>query len=66
MHNLIVKYPKTMLVLIWATLLLAMQIIPSDPRPGARVAEPTRVGHFPPGMAAVRRLAAIRYRPLGD
>jgi len=55
-----------MLVLIWATLLLAMRIIPSDPRPGARVAQPTWVGHFPPGMAAVRRLAAIRHRPIGD
>jgi len=66
MHNLIVKYPIAMLVLIWATLLLAMWIIPSDPRPGAPVAEPTRVGHFPPGMAAARRLAAIRHRPLGD
>jgi hypothetical protein len=66
MHNLIVKYPVMMLVLIWATLLLAMWITPTDPRPEVTVAEPARVGHFPPGMAAFRRLAAIRHRPLGD
>jgi hypothetical protein len=66
MHKLIVKYPVMMLVLIWATLLLAVWIIPNEPRPGGSVVQPARVSQVPPGMAAVRRLAIIRHRPLGD
>jgi hypothetical protein len=66
MHNLIVKYPVTMLVLIWATLLLAMWIIPGNPQPEVSVAERSAPGRVPPGLASVRRLIAIRHRTLAD
>jgi len=55
-----------MLVLIWATLLLAMWIIPGNPQPEVSVAERSAPGRVPPGLASVRRLIAIRHRTLAD
>lgn len=66
MRDLMAKYPVLMLVLIWATLLLAMWIVPSDPRPRPTVAAPAKAGHVAPGMAAVKRLVALRHRKMPD
>ena len=66
MHNLIFNHPVTMLVLIWAALLLAMWIIPGNPQPEVSVAEHRAPGWVPPGLASVRRLIAIRHRTLAD
>jgi hypothetical protein len=66
MRTVMAKHPVMTLVLIWATLLLAVWIIPSDPPPRATVAEPAKVGHFAPGMAAVRRLVAVRHTVMPD
>jgi hypothetical protein len=63
---LVAEHAVMMLVPIWASLLLALWLIPSDPRTAAPVAERAKAGHFATGVAAVQRLVAIRHRQMPD
>jgi hypothetical protein len=66
MGKLIAKYPMVALILIWATLVGAMWLLPGEPHPRVAAAEHSWAGTFPPGMAAVHRLIIARHRPTGD
>jgi len=65
MGKLIAKYPMVGLILIWVTLVGAVWLLPSEPRPQA-IAERAWLGNLPPGMAAVHRLIIARHRPRAD
>ena len=66
MGKLIAKYPMLALILIWATLVAAMWLLPSEPPPQALASPRAWVGSLPPGMAAVHRLIVTRQRPSAD
>jgi len=66
MGKLIAAYPMLALILIWATLVGAVWVLPSEPRPQKIAAERSWVGNLPPGMAAVHRLILARHRPIAD
>jgi hypothetical protein len=66
MGKLIGKYPMVALILIWVTLVGAVWLLPSEPRPQASAALRAWAGNLPPGMAAVHRLIVARHRPMAD
>ncbi|HXE70382.1 MAG TPA: hypothetical protein VN523_13560 [Hyphomicrobiaceae bacterium] len=66
MGKLIGKYPMLALILIWVTLVGAVWLLPSEPRPQAAAAHLAWAGKLPPGLAAVHRLIITRHRPIAD
>ena len=66
MGKLIGKYPMLALILIWVTLVGAVWLLPSEPRPQAVAAQLAWPGNLPPGLAAVHRLIITRHRPIAD
>jgi hypothetical protein len=66
MAKLIAKYPLLALILIWATLVGAVWLLPSEPRPQGLATEHFWLGTLPPGMAAVHRLIIARHRLIAD
>jgi hypothetical protein len=66
MRKLVANYPIAALILIWATLVGALWLLPSEPRPQAVAAQRAWASNLPPGMAAVHRLIIVRHRAIAD
>jgi hypothetical protein len=60
------KYPNLALILIWVTLVGAVWLLPSEPRPQIVTAQRGWAGNLPPGMTAAHRLIIARHRPIAD
>lgn len=66
MGKLIGRYPNLALILIWVTLVGAVWLLPSEPRPQILTAQRAWAGNLPSGIAAVHRLIIARHRPITD
>jgi hypothetical protein len=66
MGKLIGKYPNLALILIWVTLVGAVWLLPSEPRPQILTAQRAWAGNLASDMAVVHRLIIARHRPIAD